>query len=690
MKNRLPIIKPLVFACSVALAACSSGGDSVVPATTITGTAEAPQGVIAQLEYNKSFLVAVVEYTFSAAIAGITGLEPVTGATVELIRIDDDGNQVGEVLATTSTSITGDYSLALPTGVSLAGNLIVRITGNSGASMSAMVVEEAVDINPISQFVLDKFVDDENLVLADLAVNEVVSLQGKVEEFDLTATADLTTMLAQLEAEVGQFVDNEIAIIEAVADDGTAAAAAAGDWNIVEFSVGMHDSDPNTSGILYGTFAMDIISEGINIADAGNGGLTLTIGSSLIDTFTNYSVDDQGNTNIYHEISLGESGDSFPAMIDADSNVTLSFPFEEELQTVDVGGANDPEGDGPDYGWRYPPATYFMYPAANGTAYVSMLGDNSVRYETTDTNGDGINDAVDPNARSGDEVSLSQLMLLRQGSGMTTADISGNYGMVAFNINLDTAPVAVYDSTVGVVSFNPATDEATIATGAFDKEELTRSPATLPAVTLNLVASTEPLTDDVIPYTVSATGLVTIDPGVNALEGFASADGSIMAFVDDESTGAPTVTNVNDEMLVMVELGTNMAASLNGATYKLIPLILAMGESGYSEIVTLGNGAVTFNADSSTATLDGSGRGIYRGNDVAEVEAITATSVTDVLTVDSVAANGAVTMSATDGNFSQTLEGYVSADGNMLILRNVGSDSVAGEYDMGMVIGIKQ
>ncbi|MCK4676003.1 MAG: hypothetical protein KAT61_08790, partial [Gammaproteobacteria bacterium] len=250
--------------------------------------------------------------------------------------------------------------------------------------------------------------------------------------------------------------------------------------------------------------------------------------------------------------------------------------------------------------------------------------------------------------------------------------------------------VAVYDSTVGVVSFNPATDEATIATGAFDKEELTRSPATLPAVTLNLVASTEPLTDDVIPYTISATGLVTIDPGVNALEGFASADGSIMAFVDDESTGAPTVTNVNDEMLVMVELGTNMAASLNGATYKLIPLILAMGESGYSEIFTLGNGAVTFNADSSTATLDGSGRGIYRGNDVAEVEAITATSVTDVLTVDSVAANGAVTMSATDGNFSQTLEGYVSADGNMLILRNVGSDSVAGEYDMGMVIGIKQ
>ena len=44
---------------------------------------------------------------------------------VELIRIDDDGNQVGDVLASTVTSITGDYSLALPVGVSLSGNLIV-------------------------------------------------------------------------------------------------------------------------------------------------------------------------------------------------------------------------------------------------------------------------------------------------------------------------------------------------------------------------------------------------------------------------------------------------------------------------------------------------------------------------------------------------------------------------------------
>ena len=204
------IIKCLVLACSIVLTACSSDDDPApttptpTSTTTISGVAEAPLGVVAQFELDKPFLLAATDLLIPSAHADIIGLDPVGGATVELIRIDDDGNQVGDVLASTVTSITGNYNLALPTGVSLAGNLIVRITGNSGTSMSAMVVELAVDINPISEYVLSKFVDDANLVLGDLALNEVVSLQDKVEAFDLTATADLSSMLAQLDAELGQ------------------------------------------------------------------------------------------------------------------------------------------------------------------------------------------------------------------------------------------------------------------------------------------------------------------------------------------------------------------------------------------------------------------------------------------------------------------------------------------------------
>lgn len=688
------ILKPLAFACAVALASCGSGGDSGTSTvvTSITGIAEAPGGVVAQLEYNQSFTVAATNLLFPPAHAGITGLEPVTGATVELIRIDDDGVQVGDVLATTATSITGDYSLALPSGVSLAGNLIVRITGNSGTSMSAMVVEQSVDINPISQFVLDKFVDDENLVLADLAINEVVALQGKVEEFDLTATADLSTMLDELEAQVGEFVEKEIAIIESTPDDGTAASAVAGNWHNVELGFGMHDSDPDTTGNYWGTFSMDILSETMAIASTGSGGLTITIGDLLIDAWTNYSVYD-GGANIYHETSLtGDSGDSFPASIDADSNITFSFPFEEELQTVDVGGSNDPDGDGPDYGWRWPPGTDFLYPSASGNAYVTVFTEAGVRYEATDTNSDGVNDAVDPAKRDGDEVSLSLLLTLKEGSGMdVTNPVDGSYGMVAFNTNLDVAPEAVFDSTVGLLNFDAQSGNLTIEAGAFEKREVTRTPATWPAVTLTAPgATTEPPSQDVLEYTVSATGMVTIEPAGDTLEGFANADGSVLAFVDDEVTvPVSEVTNVNNEMLVAVKLGSGMASSVNSATYKLFPMIMGMAPSGQTEMVSLSNGTVTFNADSSAATLMGDERGISRDNDVAEVDAIVPSEINNTLTAD-VTNAGKVTLNGTDGTFTYTMKGWVSADTNMLILRHFGTDSVGGDVDIGMIIGIKQ
>ena len=688
-------LKSMAIAGFLGLASCGGDGsetttDSGTTPITVTGTAEAPQGVIAQLEYNKSFVVAAIEYTFPAAYAGITGLQPVTGATVALIRIDDDGVQVGAVLATTTTSITGDYSLALPTGVSLAGNLIVRITGNSGASMSAMVVDQAVDINPISQFVLDKFVDDDNLILADLAVNEVVALSGRVAEFDLTVTSDISSMLALLEAEVGQFVDNEIAIIESTPDDGAAVSAAAGKWHTVEFGVGMHDNEAAD----FGTFALNVLSEELVFAASSGAdhNLSISIGPLLLDTFTNFSVDSFGNTNLYHEINLtGDIGDSFPVTIDADGNISLSFPFEEDLQTVDT--LTDP--DGPDFGWRYPPGTEIFNPVMGGNMYVTIFNDAGVRYETTDTNGDGVKDAIDPAKKSGDEVEFDLSLFIKEGSGMDVNSIAGDFGGVFLNINVGnaTTPTAVFDSTVGVLDFSGGT--ATRAVNAFDVREITRTPATPPAVTLAQVQSTEPASIETFLYTVSATGKVMFDfGGGDILEGYVSSDGSVIAIVDDESTGSPVVTNVNNEMLVLVKLGSAMTAALDGASYRLHVLGLNASASGATEIFTLGNGVATFNADASSVTINGVDRGVMRSTDIAAVEALTAETVNETFTIDSLAANGAVTMTGTDtsnGIFTTTLKGFVSADSKLLILRLYGEDSVSGvDYDLGMVIGVKQ
>jgi len=199
MKDASIAFKMAIFLVFLVLVGCG-GGSGTSQTTNIEGEALAPGGVVALFE-QRTIMMTVVDFLFPSALATITGLQPVTGATVELIRIDDNGDQVGEVLASTITSITGNYSLALPSGVSFAGNLVVRITGNGigpGNVMSAMVVEQSVDITPVSEFILQKFIDD-GTALDSLAVNEVISLSGRVEAFDLTATGDISTMLAQLE-----------------------------------------------------------------------------------------------------------------------------------------------------------------------------------------------------------------------------------------------------------------------------------------------------------------------------------------------------------------------------------------------------------------------------------------------------------------------------------------------------------
>src|SRR5699024_7860273 len=109
--------------------------------TVISGVASAPAGAVAHYTTPNTFEVALNFFVPQAA-AAITGLKPTEGATVELIRVGDDGNQVGDVLATAKTSITGDYTLNLPQNVNLAGSLVVRITGQNSTTLRAQVVQE--------------------------------------------------------------------------------------------------------------------------------------------------------------------------------------------------------------------------------------------------------------------------------------------------------------------------------------------------------------------------------------------------------------------------------------------------------------------------------------------------------------------------------------------------------------------
>ena len=139
-----------------------------------------------------------------------------------------------------------------------------------------------------------------------------------------------------------------------------------------------------------------------------------------------------------------------------------------------------------------------------------------------------------------------------------------------------------------------------------------------------------------------------------------------------------------------------MTTALDGTTYRVYPLVFTVRKDGFSEILTLGNGQLVFDASSSTATLSGDDRGFGRSTDVGQVFAtLPEDSPGMAFDVSSVAANGAIMMSLVESDGGDTitseLEGYVSADSNMLLLRYVSTSSNAfGERDIAIIVGVRQ
>ena len=546
-----------------------------------------------------------------------------------------------------------------------------------------------MDINPISQYVLDKFVDDPNLVLGDLALNEVVSLQDKVEAFDLTATADLSSMLAQLDAEVGELVDTEIAVLNSTPDDGTAVTALSGTWNSIEFGISMHDSEQEN----FGTFGLDTLSEGFSIAaGAVAGEVDFTVGvSTFIDAWTNFGIDNTGSANITHETSLTADTESLVGLIDSSGNIILELPFEEDLQTVDL--QVDP--DGPDFGWRWPPSSIVINNTGNNNTMVFVDSEAGVRYETVDTNNDGVKDAVDPNAKSGDEVSVNIGLLLKQGSGMDDTSLSGDYGIVTTAVDLTATPTpeGSTDSTVGVVNFNNGT--ADVASSAFDDYGFVRSPVNFTSVTLTDVIATDGGFS--FPYTVTATGQVTLDTDSNGssqtdLEGWTNDDGSVIGLVNVQTTGAQTINAATHEIAVAVKLPTS-APAMGDAVFKLYPVSFGAEETGLTEMVSLRSASsLTFNAGATEATADFTARGFERATDIAGVQALVDTDDVPFNYTVTIGSNGAIDMSFSSAQETSSLKGFISADGKMMVLRNIESDDASGQKfrALGMVIGIRQ
>lgn len=620
---------------------------------TISGTATAPAGAVAFHEAPSLFELAL-NVLIPPAHAAITGLDPVGGATVELLRVDNAGNPVGEVLAETVTSITGDYRLTLPDGVNLAGNLIVRITG-TGTEMRAQVVDQAVNINPVSEFVLRKFIE-EGTDLDQLVVTDVVTLSGKVDTFDLTAGNDLSDMLAKLDQEVGEFVEQQVAVIKEQPGD---VDSVTGDYRSAAFSLGLHDSDNNN----FGTFANDMWRSQFNFANGGGDTVAITLEGEE-SAYSNFSGMSVATGSIYYETDIDTESENLSGTLTDSGILSIEGAFEEEING--------------DNAFRYPSVIYNLQQVKNKGLFFLLSQEAAVRYGTTDTNGDEEPDALDPNDRRGDEVFRALEVFARSPSGMSDSDLSGAFGRVFLETYAQTGVIEL-QTEVNVVTFN--------GDGTFDYGD-----ATGHRVGLESNGSTY--------QTLSETG--STGDAINV-----SADGDIISAGTEDGQPVPTDGFINDtfDFIAFAETENNeniwaqfnktlmvklpdSAPDVSGKRYRLMLLSVALDGvgNGSSDIEMINSQFNSYvNLTSNTAgTLNGSFTLVEKtglgGDLVVEQD-----TVDEPLTA-SIAANGATTLTLAGQDGSNIMEGFFNQDASLGVFTTRWVPQGGDPNELGLVV----
>lgn len=558
---------------------------------------------------------------FADVAAAITGLEPVRGATVDLIRIDDEGNQVGLVLATTVTSITGDYTLTLPIGVDLSGDLIVRITGASDNELRAQVVEETVNISPVSEFILRKFIAD-GADLGALETSAVVKLSGQVEEFDLTAGSDLSAMFEQLEASVGQFVESQIAVIEATP---TSAADLSGGYRSSSLQIALHDSDD----LGFGSFAIDMWTS--NFTFTGNA-------DGTVDVVVSGEESAWGNM---HGNDSGNNGLSYYAEIDTDSE-TLAASFTNS-NILFIEGEFGEEIDG-DWGWRWPPMTYRLQKVKDQNLFFHLNQEASVRYDTVDTNGDSIKDSVDPNSRQGDEVNRGLEVIFKTPTDMTTADLSGTFGRVYFGAFMQAS---------GHLELEMEANELVFSNGVFDYGAAIRNRINRNSAGQIEHATEETEVEEGMTISIGSDGEIESINGEPA-DGFVNDTASLVVFA--ESGGEDSI-EADFSKTFLVKLPTS-APSVANKRYRMMFVDTYFGGTAFevnnsrfdSFINWTSNSAGTLALQAGTISKTSLGANVIATAHPADERAVSA----------EVAANGATTINITDAEGILRLKGYWS------------------------------
>lgn len=520
------------IAASVALTGCSnsssSGSDD---GTEVGGTVSAPGGQVASFRQPNLFEIAS-SFLVSPAAAAISGLQAVEGADVELILVDDDGNQIGEALATARTSVDGSYTLTLPEGVNLAGNLVARITGPNDAQMRSQVVEQDVDIDPASEFILQKFVDSE-ASLESLEVNDVVRIRNRVEEFDLTASEGfrLKEMLEELDNTVGEDLEAQISL--ATTEDGDASTIA-GNYRTSGMVFGLHDSDNNSSG----TWDVGVFGGNFEFTAGDDGNVTFNRSS---EEGTDSLLTGPGLNNTFLELrkEIDTEQDQFPGTFSGNNILSVEGDFSEEV--------------GDSEGFRSPAFTYRLQKALNHKLFVLSPSETVIRYGLT-SEGD-----LDPQTKLGDELFQSLEIFAAMPEGDSDIVLDGNFGRVYLASQQTEGGDILLESEQNVVTFRD-NGEADASAGV--RQELRLDPG-------GIATYDEPTPgagETGLPYTISGDGDI-VEIGGDA-DGFINDSLDFISLLGAEEVENAPLTSRLDRTL-MVRLPDSQL-SIAGKRYRLM------------------------------------------------------------------------------------------------------------------------
>ena len=260
---------------AVQLNGCSNSGDSSLAIRAVTGSVQVPPQLVAAMKNQHTGMLArMLDYfitTSQADISGnVGGFVPVSGVTVELIRLNYD--PVNDIFYETVvpcdggcpvTDVNGNFTIY--TSAQASSDLTLKVSfidplGGASVVMRAIVYGDNVDVTPISEAATQLIMNSvgPSVSLSDFTVNEVGALVKMIEDEDIDLTGlNFTDAISKISTDAGDLLSG---FVDGFQSPGEMNITFANDvFNILElrnrliapnvtFSVGALDYEATTGG----------------------------------------------------------------------------------------------------------------------------------------------------------------------------------------------------------------------------------------------------------------------------------------------------------------------------------------------------------------------------------------------------------------------------------------------------------